>query len=66
MTIEDVMAVVESETGKEVRPETELKDLGMDSLEFLNLLVAVGDIPDSVVPRINTVSELYAASIGTL
>lgn len=66
MTIEDVMAIVEDETGKQVRPETEIKDLGMDSLDFLNLLVRLGNIPEAVVPRINRVSDLYLAVMGTL
>lgn len=66
MTIEEVMAIVEDETGKQVRPETEIKDLGMDSLDFLNLLVRVGNIPDAVVPQINRVSDLYLAAMGTL
>jgi acyl carrier protein len=66
MTIEDVIAVVEEETGHKVTPETELKELGMDSLDFLDLLIRVGDIPDAVVPRINKVSDLYLAAMGTL
>lgn len=66
MTLEDVVAVVESETGKPVEPETKLDDLGMDSLDFLSLIVAVGGVPDLIVPRINTVNDLYLAASGQL
>jgi hypothetical protein len=66
MTIEDVIRAVEDETGQQVKPETEISALDMDSLEFLNLLVQIGNIPDAVVPRINTVSDLYLAAMGAL
>jgi acyl carrier protein len=66
MTIEDILEVVMSETGKKVNQDTELKDLSLDSLEFLDLLIRVGNIPDSVVPRLNTVNDLYLAASGQL
>lgn len=66
MTIEDVLEVVASETGQKVYQDTELKDLGLDSLEFLDLLIRVGNIPDAVVPQLNTVNDLYLAASGQL
>lgn len=61
MTIEKVIAVVEEQTGQKVNAETELSDLGLDSLEFLSLLVEIG-IPDAVAPRIHTVNDLFLAA----
>lgn len=57
MTTDEVMTIVEDETGKTVSLDTELKDLGLDSLEFLNLMVQLG-IPDASIPYINTVRDL--------
>jgi len=64
MTIIEVMEIVRAETGEDVTPETKLDSLGLDSLEFLDLLLAVGDIPDSLVPHLNTVNDLYLAATG--
>lgn len=61
MTIEQVIQAVEDETGQKVAAETPLSDLGLDSLEFLDLLVKIGNIPDAIAPHINTVHELYLA-----
>lgn len=66
MTIEDVMEKVESETGQKVHQDTKLSSLNLDSLEFVDLLIQVGDVPDSVVPRIDTVNDLYLAASGQL
>jgi acyl carrier protein len=66
MTIEDVIQKVEDETGQKVTAETNLNDLGLDSLDFVDLLLHIGDIPDSVVPRIDTVNDLYLAAVGSL
>jgi acyl carrier protein len=70
MTIEEVLAVVSEETGQRVNQDTELKDLGLDSLEFLELILSVstkcGEIADSAVPSINTVNDLYLAASGIL
>ncbi len=65
MTIDEVVAIVREETGHEVSPETCLDKLDMDSLDFLELLVHVG-VPNEVVPRINTVNDLWLASEGQL
>lgn len=61
MTIEEVIALVEEETGQKVTAETELSALGLDSLEFLDLLIRVGNIPDAAIPELNTVYDLYEA-----
>jgi acyl carrier protein len=62
MTIEDVMTVVKEHTGKDITPETRLDSLGMDSLDFLDLIVSIGNISDAVVPHINTVNDLFMAA----
>ena len=61
MTIEDVILAVEDQTGQKVTPETQLGDLGLDSLEFLDLLVRVG-IPDAMAPRLHTVKDIFLAA----
>lgn len=66
MTIDDVIQTVEEETGKKVTTETELKDVVGDSLDFVDLLLHFEGIPDAVVPRINTVNDLYLAATGAL
>jgi acyl carrier protein len=70
MTIDDVIAAVEEQTGKSVTPEAEVQKLVDDSLDFVDLILYVsnkcGDIPDSVVPRINTVNDLFLAAKGEL
>lgn len=64
MTIVDVMAIVRDSTGEDVTPETQLNTLGMDSLDFLDLVMRVGNIPDALVPHLNTVNDLYLAATG--
>jgi acyl carrier protein len=59
----DVCAVIEKETGQKVTPETMVKELGLDSLEFLDLLLTLqGEadktIPDEKVAYLETVSDL--------
>lgn len=70
MTIEDVIQAVEDETGAKVTAETKLSDVMADSLDFVDLILFVstkfGDIPDAVVPRIDTVNDLYLAAQGKL
>lgn len=65
MTIEDVIKAVEDETGKEVTAETKLDDVVGDSLDFMALILRIsnefGHIPDSAVPGIDTVQDLYQA-----
>ena len=58
MTIEDAIKAVEDHTGRTgVTAETRLDSLGMDSLDFLELMVRL-DIADQYVPLINTVQDL--------
>lgn len=62
MTTDEVMKAIEEETGHTVSLDTELKDLGLDSLEFLNLMVQLG-IPDASIPYINTVRDLTRVAV---
>ena len=64
MTLDEVIAIVEDETGQKVTAETMIDSLGLDSLEFLDLLIRVGNVPDEVVPHIHTVNHLYLAAVG--
>ena len=57
MTIEQVIAKLETETGCHVDKDTQLKDIIVDSLEFLDLMVSF-NIPDECVPDVNMVSDL--------
>jgi len=70
MTIEDLIRVINDETGKEATADSKLDSLIDDSLEFVSLIVRVSsefrDIPDEVVARLNTVSDLYRAANGEL
>jgi acyl carrier protein len=59
MTIEQVIETVEEHSGVKVTGETKLSDLGLDSLEFLELMVAL-NVPDERVPYIDTVQDLAA------
>jgi len=60
MTLEDVISQVERETGKTANAETQIKDVVADSLEFLDLMMALA-IPDEKVAGIETVQDLYLA-----
>jgi acyl carrier protein len=56
----DVCAVIEQETGQRVTPETRLDAMGLDSLDFLNLMVACS-VPDEKVADLNTVGDIIHA-----
>lgn len=62
-----VLQIVCRETGlNEVAPSTSLDDLGLDSLEFLDLIVKVSaetgvSIPQADYGTINTVNDLIRA-----
>lgn len=64
MTISSqICAVIERETGQAVTPATPIESLGVDSLEFVNLLLELsneigGEIPDSRIPHIKTVGDI--------
>ena len=70
MTLQDVCAAVKEVTGQDVDSATRLDDVVEDSLEFMEVIVLVssrcGEILDSVVPRINTVDDLFLAASGEL
>ena len=65
MTIEEVIARLESITGKKAAAITPLKDLVDDSLEFLELMVEFC-VADSLVPMVDTVNDLCLATEGRL
>lgn len=52
---------VETNTAN-VTPETKLEDLGVDSLEFVSLMLAIGgqfkEIPDSRWSELDTVGDI--------
>ena len=61
----DVCAIIERETGKAVTADTQLDSLCADSLEFLQVILAVSEetgkaIPDSALLNFQTVGELAA------
>jgi acyl carrier protein len=61
--IEKVIETVERETGQKVTAETSLDDLGLDSLEFISLVLAVGEatgktIPDEKIAGLTRVEDL--------
>jgi acyl carrier protein len=65
MTANEVCAVIESETGRPVTAETRVEDIQADSLEFLNLLLVLGEqagkeIPNAHIDRLHTVADIAA------
>jgi acyl carrier protein len=63
-----VLAIVAQETGADpetLQDGTEIDSLGMDSLEFIHLMLEIrdqlADIPDSALPAIVTVGDLVRA-----
>lgn len=50
MTSEQVCAVIERETGQAVTEETPMDSLGVDSLEFIDLLLTLEDESGKNVP----------------
>lgn len=59
MSKDEVLAVIEKETGHPVTEETSVSDLDCDSLEFMNLLVQLG-IPDAAIDQLKTVGDIAA------
>jgi acyl carrier protein len=58
MTLEDVISKVSEHAGMTVTADTEVSKLGLDSLEFLDMVVDL-EIPDGKLVDINTVRDLY-------
>jgi acyl carrier protein len=52
-----ILEIIESETGQAVQEDTPIESLALDSLEFLDLLLAVG-IQDSALGSIQTVGDI--------
>jgi acyl carrier protein len=59
MTKDEVLAVIAEETGFPVNDSMTLGELELDSLELMNLLVALG-IPDADIEELDTVADLIA------
>ncbi len=55
------LEVIERETGQTVTEDTLLEDLAIDSLEFLELLVAL-DIPNDNSSTFKTIGDLVKAA----
>ena len=59
MTKDEVLAVIAKEAGFLVNDSMALGELELDSLELMNLLVAL-DIPDADIEELDTVADLIA------
>ena len=59
MTKDEVLAVIAKEAGFPVNDSMALGELELDSLELMNLLVAL-DIPDADIEELDTVADLIA------
>lgn len=59
--IQHVCEVIKRETGENVAPETLLDSLKLDSLEFMDLLVAIGEVPDNKIGALKTVRDIAEA-----
>ena len=57
MTIEDVLRIVERETGQQVTAETRLSALALDSLEYVDLLIVLG-VPVEKADTLESVGDL--------
>lgn len=53
----EILEKIKAETGQNVTEETPLDSLGLDSLEFVQLLLDL-DIPTERAPVLNTVADL--------
>jgi len=56
----NILEIIETETGQKVTNETPLDALNVDSLEFLELLIALG-IPSDDITSFRTVGDLARA-----
>lgn len=65
--LEKLAELIKSETGAAVTAETKIEELGIDSLEFLDLLLVIerelGKVPDEKLPYIGTVGALADAIV---
>lgn len=64
-----ILAVIAEETGKPVTEATPVNELGLDSLEFLNLLVVIENafgvrVDDSALPENATMGDIVAAVLA--
>ena len=62
-TAHELLILIEQETGKTASLDTKIQDLGIDSLDFLALIVEVQTkfsvtIKDAEIPKIQTIQDL--------
>jgi acyl carrier protein len=62
--MELLISIIEAETGQKVSPETSIDTLGLDSLEFMQLLLAIEneakiEIPESRIVELMTVGDIW-------
>jgi acyl carrier protein len=65
MTAEEICSVIEEETGEPVTGDASIDSLNCDSLEFLNLIMVLGEatgkhIPDERLSELKTVNDIIA------
>ncbi len=65
MTSEQICSIIEQETGEPVSADTKIDSLKCDSLEFINLLMVLGEqsgkyIPDERMAELKTVRDIIA------
>lgn len=68
-TKDSVIAVIERETGRSVDASTKIDELGVDSLEFLNMLQEIENesgvrVNDSEIPANGKVGDIVALVLG--
>jgi acyl carrier protein len=64
-TTNELLELIESETGKAVTPETRIDELGIDSLEFVCLMQSIEEkfkaIPEVEWSKLDTVGDILKA-----
>jgi len=63
----DICAIIERETGQKVNDDTPLEELGLDSLEFLSLMLAISNetgksLSDEQIAEMYRVADLRRAN----
>ena len=65
--MQDILSVIEQQTGHKVDSDTPIDSLGLDSLDFIDLLLAIERetgvvVPDSKVADIHTIADILKAA----
>lgn len=68
MTKEEILSIIEQETDQKCTEETSLEELGVDSLELLNLLQAIEQhagiaFPDERIGGLVTVGDILDLTV---